>query len=419
MLMRVLNFLSSLRLTVTLLAFGIALVFLGTVAQEPMGNYLVQERFFKCFYVDPVALNAAFRKASHLVLLNLDPLPNEAYLVRPRIPVFPGGYLIGGMLLLNLLTAHARRLKFSWKKSGILMTHAGLIVMLLGQVFTDLLARESQISFREGETRDFSEDFAKYELVFAHDIPGTGREQVISVPESLLPTGGEVRNERLPFTIRIREFHANADLPRRKPMVDTNREPAASQGAGVRLLIDAQPEVRDMEHKNMPAAVVEIAGTQGSLGTWVLSPLLRSQEFQVGSETWRTEMRPLRYYEPFSVTLLKTTHEIYRGTDIPKNFQSRVRLDNPATSEHREIDIYMNSPLRYAGLTFYQYQMGREQLAAGGRPTSTLQVVRNPSWLTPYLSVGLVFFGLLTHFLIMLTAFIARSTKSVRPVTGT
>ena len=54
--------------------------------------------------------------------------------------------------------------------------------------------------------------------------------------------------------------------------------------------------------------------------------------------------------------LLKTTHEVYAGTDIPKDFRSRLLIDNPAKGEQRETEIFMNAPLRYEGLTFFQYQ---------------------------------------------------------------
>ena len=120
------------------------------------------------------------------------------------------------------------------------------------------------------------------------------------------------------------------------------------------------------------------------------------------------EYRPVREYKPFALTLLKTTHETYPGTDIPKNFQSRVRLRHADTGEDREVDIYMNAPLRHGGYTFFQYQMGKEQLTDGGRGTSALQVVRNPSWVTPYVGCILVGVGLLVQFLLHLTKFIAR-----------
>ena len=71
--------------------------------------------------------------------------------------------------------------------------------------------------------------------------------------------------------------------------------------------------------------------------------------------------RPL----PFSLTLLKATHTVYPGTDIPKDFRSRVLLDNPETGEKREVEISMNHPLRYGGYTYYQYQRGRRSPSRG------------------------------------------------------
>jgi cytochrome c biogenesis protein ResB len=99
--------------------------------------------------------------------------------------------------------------------------------------------------------------------------------------------------------------------------------------------------------------------------------------------------------------LLKATHTVYPGTDIPKDFRSRVRLENPATGENREVEISMNHPLRYEGLTFYQYQMTAGDLVqrAGVKPSSVLSVVHNPSWLTPYIGCAMVAGGLIIQFL--------------------
>jgi cytochrome c biogenesis protein ResB len=125
-------------------------------------------------------------------------------------------------------------------------------------------------------------------------------------------------------------------------------------------------------------------------------------------------MRPTRIRHPFSLTLLKATHTVYPGTDIPKDFRSLVHLDNAATGEKRDVEISMNHPLRYEGLTFYQYQMDAGQAAqmAGRTPTSVLSVVRNPSWLTPYIGCAMVGAGLLIQFLKHLVGFVSkRKTK--------
>ena len=68
----------------------------------------------------------------------------------------------------------------------------------------------------------------------------------------------------------------------------------------------------------------------------------------------------------------------------------------------------------HAGLTFYQYQMTAGELVerAGETPSSVLQVVRNPGWLTPYIGCALVGAGLVIQFMFHLVGFISkRKTK--------
>ena len=52
----------------------------------------------------------------------------------------------------------------------------------------------------------------------------------------------------------------------------------------------------------------------------------------------------------------------------------------------------MNSPLRYAGETFYQASFAPDDSG------TVLQVVRNPGWLLPYISCAVVTLGLVWHF---------------------
>jgi hypothetical protein len=384
-----LQLLSSLRLTVVLLALGIVLVFFGTLGQVSDGLYLAQDRYFRSWftYWNPVG---------------------KEWL---RIPL-AGGYLLGTLLVLNLCVAHFVRFKLSWKKSGIFLTHLGIIALLLGQLATDMFSVESQMSFREGESRNYTEDFHKNELVFTRDVPGTDREQVVAIPESRL-LQGDIQTDPLPFRVVIRDYYENADVQRWAPRIHTNRQPSSTQGMGVGLLLDPLPPTREMDKRNLPATVLELKDleTGDSLGTWLTSALLRPDQIEVGEDVWRVELRPTRYYYPFQITLLKTTHDKYLGTEIPRHFQSRVRIENDETGENREVEIYMNHPLRYAGLTFFQYQMGEDQSQAVWRGTSSLQVVKNPSWLTPYVACILVGLGLTVQFSIHLGGFLKSRFK--------
>ncbi len=401
---------TSLRLTVVLLAFAIVLVFIGTLAQVDEGLYAAQAHYFRQWFV-----------------LGL-------HLFGKSIPcLLPGGYLIGTLLLANLVCAHLYRFELSRKKIGIQLAHAGVILLLVGQLVTDMLAREMQMRFAEGETKNYSESATDCELVF------TGGAEATAIPVKLLQPGDTLKIDSLPFAIRVKSFWKNSDTSFRAPMLQ-NAPPIASNGVALNFDFRPLPAEKTMDRKNIPTAVIELVGTNGSLGEWVASDwsgepalvaavqnsyaqplgaamaqkiasqLSAPQSVAVNGQSFTFVLRPTRVRHPFSLTLLKATHTVYPGTDIPKDFRSRVLLANPQTGEKREVEISMNHPLRYAGLTFYQYQMTAGDLVerAGQTPSSVLSVVRNPGWLTPYVGCALVGAGLVIQFMFHLVGFISK-----------
>ena len=408
------QFFTSLKLTVTLLAFAIVLVFIGTLAQADEGLYGAQAHYFKQWIV--IGANIFGHKIPLLL---------------------PGGYLLGVLLLVNLVCAHIYRFRMTTQKLGIQLAHAGVILLLVGQLSTDMLSREMQMHFNEGDKRDYSESVSEYELIFKSGDIET------AIPQKLLKVGDELKISSLPFTIRVKTYWKNSDLNFRAPMMKS-APPLVSNGIALNFDFHQQPEVKTTDEKNIPTAVIELIGPNGSYGEWVasdwngeaamaqavqesyaqqISPqmahqiaseLVAPQSVEVDGKQYTFVMRPTRTYHHFSLTLLKATHTVYPGTDIPKDFRSRVALDNPATGEKREVEISMNHPLRYAGLTFYQYQMSAGDLVerAGQTPSSVLSVVHNPSWLTPYIGCGMVGAGLLIQFLKHLIEFVSkRKTK--------
>ncbi len=412
---RLLRFFTSLRLTVVLLAFGIVLVFVGTVAQADEGLYNAQARYFKHWFVWGITM------FGH------------------RIPIgLPGGYLIGTLLLINLVAAHIKRFQLTTRKIGIQLTHAGVILLLVGQLTTDLFSRETQIRFSEGQTRSYAESGMNYELAFITDADAD-TEEVVAIPARLLAKGAELKHEKLPFAVHVKRYWLNSDPSFRAPMIQ-NEPPVTTNGLARSFDFRPAAETKSMDSKNVPTALIEIVAPGGSLGAWVvsgwagddlmvealresfsrqmgeqmaasiISRLTEPQTVETGGKQFALVLRPARVYEPYSLTLLKATHSVYRGTDIPKDFRSRVRLENSRTGESREVEIFMNSPLRYGGQTFYQYQMVAGELArrAGQAPSSILQVVRNPSWLTPYAGCIMVAAGLVTQFMIHLVGFVSR-----------
>jgi hypothetical protein len=163
------------------------------------------------------------------------------------------------------------------------------------------------------------------------------------------------------------------------------------------------------EQVDLSVAVVEVMAGGTSLGTWLASNAIEApQTFQSGGRTYALSLRARREYLPYTLTLKDFKHDVYPGTSIPKNFSSLVRLRHPARGEDRDVLIYMNQPLRYAGKTFYQASFGKDDTL------SILQVVENPGWLLPYLSTLLVTVGLLVHFGISLRRGVRRAGGAAR-----
>ena len=319
--------------------------------------------------------------------------------------MFPGGYLIGGFLLINLVSAHIYRFKAGWKKSGIWITHVGLILLLVGELVSGLVQQDDQMRLDEGETKNYSESTRLNELAVI-DATDPAFDEVTAIPESVLARGRrDLRVPRLPFRIVPRGYYENSTLQMRSQAPGAPPTPA-TMGLGPQIAVTQLEPTYKQDDRNVPTAFVELVGTDGSLGVWTVSPLLgMPQKVEVGGRTFKLIMRAKRHYEPYSLTLEKFTHDIYPGTDIPKNFSSKVRILEAGSGPGRDVLIYMNNPLRYAGLTYYQ-------ASYDGEHTTILQVVRNPSWLLPYISCGAIAFGLVLQFMISLAAFRAKRRRA-------
>ena len=390
MLHRFFDFISSIKLTIICLSAALVLVFVGTLAQVNFGIHDVQQRYFQSLFVWWPPQSQGF-----------------------KMPVFPGGHLLGAILLINLIAAHARRFKWAWGKLGIHLIHAGLIIMLLGGLFTDLFSVESFMKLAPGETKNYSEDSRLMELALI-DESGKEMDKVIAIPEGRLSRGAVIEHESLPFRVIVRNFYPNSRI---QPLDKAGEKavPAATEGVGAQAVVTQVPRATAQNDRDLESVVVEIIPipsaaevTAQSLGTWLVSDQLETpQRFAYAGKSWRLEMRPARYYKPYSLTLQKFTHESYPGTQIAKNFASHAVLIDPERKENRDVLIYMNHPLRYRSETFFQSGFME------GDSATILQDVYNPSFIAPYLACVIVGAGLLIQFVFHFAGFLRRRTNSL------
>ena len=332
----------------------------------------------------------------------------EEYVRSARYPVmfrfpFVGGYLVGIVLLINLLAAHFQRFTFSRKKIGIFLTHAGLIFMLLGQLVTDKYQVESNLRLVEGQSKGYSISGSECELVLI-DKSRPDTDIVTAIPAVSLEQSTTHQTETLPFEFTILEYYTNSDLG----TLGQGEENKATRGKGLELAATPRPSVTSLEEVNFPAAYLRLKSTGGKeLGTWMVSALfgalknpIPEQTFEFDGKEYELALRFTRHYTPYDIELVDFKHDKFQGTEKARNFSSLVIVRDRASGAEREVNIWMNHPLRYEGKTYFQASFDPENAKA-----TVLQVVRNPGWVTPYISCAMVGMGMLIQFLTHLFSF--------------
>jgi hypothetical protein len=457
---KLVGFFKSLKLTVVLLSSSMVLVFAGTLAQVDQGIWTVVDQYFRCL-VAWVDLPIFF--------------PQNWDVPEWRLP-FPGGFLVGGLLVLNLLVQYGSTLKLQvtgkrkmigfvalflgvlitfgvmmgwgtesvaatqndafwrvfwrlgrgtlaavvlylacWllfrKRGGIVLLHGGILFLLIGEFATALYAVEGSMTIKEGETVGYIDHTQQLELSFT-ETTDFDHDTVTVFPQKKLKTDCTLDVKGLPFTVKIKHYFVNSNrpLPISSASDAMQKNYPTYKGYGERLYVAEQPEASGSRVRNAPSVDIELFDRQSgaSLGRYILSLWFYPNfvqrawdmptEIRVGERTFEVYLRYRREYlvspsgHPFSIKLLDFVHETYEGTQTPKDFSSRILLRNPSEKIERELRIWMNNPLRYARRTFYQ---------SGYLPDNSgtvLQVVRNDTWMIPYLACMIVFVGMTAQF---------------------
>jgi ABC-type transport system involved in cytochrome c biogenesis permease subunit len=399
---KVLLVLASLRVTVVLFVLSLILVWCGTLAQRDAGIWTVVNHYFR----------GDWKTAGFIWI----PFRNLVFFSVPGGFPFPGGFLLGSALMVNLLAAHAVRFRLTWQRSGILVLHSGLILLLVGEFITRQYAVEGNMTILENGSSDYLEHRTATELAVVSSADAR-TEDVVVVPESLLRRGGVLSDDRLPFDVEMGRYMVNSSLKEKVPEGTDN---PATAGDGLHVLAVERPPVSGTNSKEIDVASAYVtlrAKSSGeSLGTYLTSVWLTDdtdmtlphpQVVRVDGKEYAISLRFKRTYKPYTIRLLEFRRETYEGTEKDMSYASLVRLEDPARGERRETLISMNNPLRYEGETFYQ-----SGFLPGDKGT-ILQVVHNPAAQLPYWACGLVAAGMLFHFGLTLVRFLNK--QAARP----
>jgi hypothetical protein len=296
------------------------------------------------------------------------------------------------------------------RKAGIVLLHAGIVLMMCSELVTARTAHEGMMRVNEGQTVNYVENSQEVELAFT-DRSNPGYDDVAVVPQTLLATPGVVSSPDLPFDIEIQpgQFFKNARL---RELRSNDRNPA-TQGVGLGYMAEKIGEEAGASSSgavDLSAAYIglrEKGGSARKAETYLVAVELSSgnilQPVTTGGKTYDVQLRFKRTYKPYEVYLKKFRFERYAGTEKPKDFSSFVRVRDLERGTDRDVRIWMNNPLRYRGDTIYQADWDHAT-----EKGTVLQIVTNQGWMVPYVGCMIVAVGLLGQFLLHLFGFLSR-----------
>jgi hypothetical protein len=340
------------------LPFLMVLVVLGTLAQKSIGLYAAHQLYFSSF----------------------------VFLLGGVVP-FPGGYTLLGILSLNLLLKFLLGSVWSWPKAGIILTHFGALLLLVGGLLTALTAEEGSMIIPQGETRSTIDDYHQRELRILKDgVP------VFHLPHDRLKDGLAVSDPALPFSLTVDQYCFSCAITKR---AEEDQEDWHRPGMFMQLNdAVARPE----DEANLTGIEFSVSGIDedqdGKYLTFDRFP--KPPILNVGGHSYTVEIGRMQRPLPFSLTLKSFEQDFHPGTMMAKAYRSEVLVKDG--DKEWPVIIEMNEPLRYRGYTLYQSSFDE----SGETAATVLSVVRNSGKLFPYISTGIMTIGLLLHILLRL-----------------
>jgi hypothetical protein len=327
------------------------LLIIGTVTQKELGLYTAQHTYFSSFIVW------------------LGPIP------------FPGGYTLMAIFFINLLMKFLLFSEWAWHKAGIVLTHFGVLLLILGGAFTAATEQEGSVVIGQGETTSVIEDYHQREFRILKD--GT---PVIRIPHQDIEAGMSVSIPGTDSTLKIDTYCFNCAISRRDETAQTGwTEPGK--------LMQLSATTADPQNEQ------NLTGVEF---TWDGQKYLTFDKFPkppqriIDDHTYKVVMGRAERELPFSITLTAFDRQLHPGTGLAKSYRSDITITDGATSW--PATITMNEPLRYQGYTLYQSSFD----LSGDKPFTVLSAVRNTGRAFPYIASLIMTIGLLLHLVIRL-----------------
>ncbi|MBN2419794.1 MAG: cytochrome c biogenesis protein ResB [Deltaproteobacteria bacterium] len=308
-------------------------------------------------------------------------------LINGVIP-FPGGQTLIWIFFINLVAACLTRIKMSWKKAGVWLTHIGLIGLCFSSFYTYKFSTDGMLTLFEGEKSQFADVDNEWEFSIWTEKDGV--RHVTGYNLNDIKVAMSLSKGTPGIAITLKELYTAANAYQDFSSVE-NRP--LNQANIVRI-----EEAEESGH-TFPGAVFMLEPEGRENLTMMLYGAENSPTgYEYKGITYYFQLRPRKLLLPANIKLDDVIQETYTGTDIAKRYESKVTLTTD-TGETRKARIYMNHPLTIQDFTFYQSGYSKDPVT--GRESSSLSVVKNAGKYFPYIACILITIGMILHFCIM------------------
>lgn len=327
-----------------------------------------------------------------------------------KVPVIlPGGYYVSALLLVNMTLGGIIRIRKGWKQAGNLISHFGIVFMLVAGGVAHHFSERGNMAIHEGEASNVAEDFHEY-VVEVAEVEENGPQEFHVIRGRFLEPlkAGKPRLFRfpdVPFSLEISGYLGNCQ-PESNLINAPRKGELVADGYYLREL-DSHVETE----RNIAGCYARVVNADGSKSDPFILWGGQFHPFSVtaNGRNFAIDMRKRLWPMPFEVKLDKFTADFHPGTSRPAKFISDVRrVEN---GREAEIRIQMNEPMRYEGFTFFQASYGPSGAKPGEEMYSVFEIVRNPADHWPEYSLYVVAFGMLVTFLTKLGGHLGATSR--------
>lgn len=388
---KIYDFLSGFHLATATLLLLFLLTWLATLEQIDNGLY--------------PTLNKYFSWKSLWLIPDMTPEINGK-----KLPfILPGGYYVCAVLLLNMILGGIIRIRKGWKQAGNLISHFGIIFMLLGGGVAHHFSQRGNMAIYEGEASDTAEAYNEW-VVEVAEVKDDAYEKFNVIDDGWLkdlkPGKSRIFDFKgIPFSLEISGYLVNAIPVNALESPPRNGELVADDY----YLQEAEGNVESERNIAGCYARVIFEGGEKSDPFIITGASFYPFTIRDGDRVFTVDMRKRLWPMPFEVKLDTFLAEFHPGTSRPAKFISDIRrVENGQESKVR---IQMNEPMRYEGYTFFQASYGPTGALPGDKMYSVFEVVKNPADHWPEYSLYIVAFGMLVTFLTKLGGHLSASSR--------